>query len=85
MIIIARAPRAAAATTTAGGVEDGAEVSKTGGEISSSEVIKVYPLAEPRIPLKTAEGEQINGMKELTAKAIIGEVLRMSSRDFYRP
>lgn len=82
MIIIARAARAAATTTTAGGDEDGAEVFKTGGEIPSSEVIKVYPLAEPRIPLKTAEGEQINGMKELTAKAIIGEVLRMSSRDF---
>jgi len=83
VIIIARAARAAAAaTTTAGGDENGAEVSKTGGEISSSEVIKVYPLAEPRIPLKTAGGEQINSMKELTAKAIIGEVLRMSSRDF---
>ena len=54
MIIIARAPRAAAATTTAGGDEDGAEVSKTGGEISSSEVIKVYPLAEPQIPPKNS-------------------------------
>jgi hypothetical protein len=60
------------------------EIAQTGekGELSSG-TIQVYPLAKPRIPIKVAtEGEQINSMKELTAKAIIGEVLRMSWRDF---
>ena len=52
---------------------------QTGGEISS-EASVVYPLAKPRIP-KVAS-EEINSMKELTAKAIIGEVLRISWRDF---
>ena len=53
---------------------------QTGGEISSEASVTVYPLAKPRIP-KVAS-EEINSMKELTAKAIIGEVLRISWRDF---